>query len=62
MPMISLYINKGHRFFKFLWPFLFYGKKSCQRAFPDTHLKGAEILRKDLFKKTLIRIKESEFK
>jgi chorismate mutase len=27
-----MFIYKGHRFFKFLWPFLFYGKKFSERG------------------------------
>jgi len=48
MPMISLYIftYKGHRFFKILWPFLFYKRKSCQTTIPWHVFKGSRNIKK----------------
>jgi hypothetical protein len=62
--MISLYIYVQIKVIGFLNSyglFYFIRENRVKELFPDTYLRGAKILRKDLVKENL-NLKESEFK
>jgi len=64
MPMISLYIYVQIKVIGFLNSyglFYFIRENRVKELSPDTYLRGAKILRKDLVKETL-NLKEDDFK
>lgn len=64
MPIISLYIYVQIKVIGFLnsYGLYYFIRENCiKKLFPDTYLRGAKILRKDLIKETSDQ-KEGEFK